>query len=426
MQKRQGTAQEAQAGTWWAQRRAPRPLEVVGVVLSCSLLVFLMTDPQLRATEGRWALRHFTDYPIYVGGGHAFFSGEMIYDMSFPTGDAQLPFTYPPFAALVFGPLSFLPTQLGAALLTLLSAVTMCWIIAIAWQACAGTSRGVAWSWVAVLSPLLLVAEPVFETLTFGQVNIILAACVIADTCASPGRQTAFRWLPPGVLVGLATAVKLTPAVFGLYFLLRRDWKALGWMAATFLAATGVAAAIRPELSFQYWGSTLGNPERIGGLEYASNQSWQGVLVRISDQQQSELWLILVVLTIGCVAVAMVHQLRRGNTVAAVALNSLIALLCSPVSWSHHWVWASVVLCALLLHRPPLPHASGLVGFLLAAAIFLRPHWLLPHDHGAELSWPIWAWPLGNSYVLLAALIASTAAVRPQIFAPEREQKALR
>jgi len=56
-----------------------------------------------------------------------------------------------------------------------------------------------------------LLAEPVRHTLGFGQVNLLLCAVIVVDCLLVPaGRR--------GYLVGAATAVKLTPAVFLLLF----------------------------------------------------------------------------------------------------------------------------------------------------------------------------------------------------------------
>ncbi len=63
----------------------------------------------------------------------------------------------------------------------------------------------------------------------FGQINVVLMTLVIAD-CVP--RRT--PW-PRGLLLGLGIALKLTPAVFLLYFLLRRDNRAA-------LTAVGVFA----------------------------------------------------------------------------------------------------------------------------------------------------------------------------------------
>ena len=62
--------------------------------------------------------------------------------------------------------------------------------------------------------------EPVLQTFEFGQINLLLMALVAVDCLVDRP-----RW-PRGMLIGIAAAIKLTPAVFLLYFLLRRDYRA--------------------------------------------------------------------------------------------------------------------------------------------------------------------------------------------------------
>lgn len=399
----------------WARLVAPHWASCGGAVLSCVVVLCLIVDPQSLSDAHPVGLRHFTDYPVYVGGGHAFLRGENIYDISIPTGDISLPFTYPPFAALLFTVLTPIPLLLGALGLVALNVGLILWVVAVVWQACVGVSRVVAWSWALAVSPLVLVTEPVVDTLTFGQINIILLALVIAYTCVPRLLGRTILGIPSGVLVGVATSIKLTPAVFGLYFLLRRDWKALGWMAVSALGCTALAAVIRPELSAQYWGSTLGSPERIGNLAYATNQSWQGVLSRSGMGEARWLWAGLVVVSIATIATAMWRQIGRGNVVSTVALNGLIALVCSPVAWTHHWVWAIVMVLAMVL-RPRITFGTVL-GLILGAALIVRPHWLVNPVDADAISWT--HWPVMNCYVLLAMTIAFVAAFWPQLFVQE-------
>ena len=77
------------------------------------------------------------------------------------------------------------------------------------------------WLAAAVVAPAVVYLEPIRSNFEFGQINVVLMTLVIAD-CVP--RKT--PW-PRGLLLGVAIALKLTPAVFLLYFLLRRDTRAL-------------------------------------------------------------------------------------------------------------------------------------------------------------------------------------------------------
>lgn len=75
--------------------------------------------------------------------------------------------------------------------------------------------------WVAIGAVILLgeVIEPVRTAVYDGQVDVVLMALVVLDVLVID------RCRPRGLLIGVAAAVKLTPAVFVLYLLLRRDYR---------------------------------------------------------------------------------------------------------------------------------------------------------------------------------------------------------
>ena len=97
--------------------------------------------------------------------------------------------------------------------------------------------------------------EPVMQTIEFGQVNLLLMALVAVDVLVVRP-----RW-PRGLLVGIAAAIKLTPAAFVLYFLLRRDYRAAAVAAVSAALVTGLAFLVAPGPSWTFW---LDNP--AGGV----------------------------------------------------------------------------------------------------------------------------------------------------------------
>lgn len=95
-----------------------------------------------------------------------------------------------------------------------------------------------------------------------------------------------------GALLGVAAAFKLTPALFGLYLLSRRNWRALGGMVAAGLVCTVVLPTLvwGPEGSVQRYRSWISNvlipyakegPESFISRPYRrANQSPKAALVR--------------------------------------------------------------------------------------------------------------------------------------------------
>lgn len=352
------------------------------------------------------ALRYAIDIDVYRAGARAFLEGDNLYTRSYEVGGIALPFTYPPLAAILFIPVALVPYPVALVGWTLASAVLLWWCLVIVLRhAVPAVNHRVIATWIL---PLALLAEPVRETLGFGQINIILMALVLADTL------TRRPWLPRGVLIGLAAAIKLTPAVFILVFLVRRQWRDA---AVTFLSGVGftlAAALVSWRNSWTYWLDTLTDTGRIGGEAYASNQSIRGVLARLAEpgeQADRLLWLVLVIGALGLIIVAM---LRAQTMLATVLLASTAALLCSPVSWSHHWVWLIPVAVTLLLGP------GRVLGAVVLLAVFTSPHWLLPNNHGAEHAWPWWAQLVGSSYLLVTLAVVVAAIVSPRVLAGRR------
>ena len=62
--------------------------------------------------------------------------------------------------------------------------------------------------------------EPVWTTLRYGQIDLLIGALVLYDL----SRPDSSRWKGAGI--GLAMALKLTPAIFALYLLLSRRYRA--------------------------------------------------------------------------------------------------------------------------------------------------------------------------------------------------------
>lgn len=335
-----------------------------------------------------------------------------------------LPFTYPPIAAVLFSPLTWVP--LGAATVALTVGSTLLLVLSLAIVLSGlgvrvGPAHGGGPLWwrrgvlaVAIVAAAIAFdAEPIWANFDFGQVNVVLMTLVIAD-CVP--RRT---WWPRGALLGVAVALKLTPAVFLLYLLLRRDMRAVLTTVASFLAATLVGFALATSDSWQYWTHTVRNTDRIGGATLNTNQNLAGALARLSlsEQQRSVLWLVGSLLVLALAVWAARRALgspSEGEPILALICVALFGLVVSPVSWSHHWVWMlpTVVVIGVLGYR----HRAVLLGTLsaLGVALMLRsPIELLPENHEAGAAW--WRQLAGASYVwwALAVLVTVGATIKP-------------
>ena len=152
--------------------------------------------------------------------------------------------------------------------------------------------------------------------------------------------MAAHAW-PRGLLLGLAIALKLTPAVFLLYFVLRRDGRAALTALASFAVATLAGLVLAWRDSWQYWLATVRDTDRIGSAALNTNQNIAGALARLglSETTHFLLWTTACFVVLGLTIWAVRRVLAAGEPTLGLVCVALFGLVVSPVSWSHHWVW---------------------------------------------------------------------------------------
>jgi len=321
--------------------RARTRLAVVAVVTVLAAIAFWWLF--------RW--QHLFDLKIYIAAEKWWLSGHDLYDFAQPDElQGKLSFTYPPFAALLFVPLGLLPAPAGYVLLTL--GTLACVALTTWWLTAAFPSRWYAYG---LALPLILLIEPIRATLSFGQINMLLVALILADLLVAlpQGRKWA------GVGIGLAAAIKLTPALFIVYLLLSRRTRAALTATATAAGATLVAALIAPNATRDYWLSALWDTSRVGRTDYTANQSINGMLSRLFSPEKppTSLWVGLAVAFAVIGLWRATVAARAGDEITGLALTGLTAGLISPITWVHHLYWfvpaiAALVLAALSASRP--------------------------------------------------------------------------
>jgi alpha-1,2-mannosyltransferase len=346
----------------------------------------------------------------------------------------QLPFTYPPFAGLLFAAFSWLGFGMWQLGIVVLDAVLMPVISYLALRMLGHRGPG-AWLAAFGLAAVALWLEPVYSTLYFGQINLILLALIMADFAL----PDSCRW--KGIATGLAAAIKLTPLLFVPYLLASGRVRAGLMSLATFAATIALGFALLPAASAQFWTSrSVGG---AGGAQKIVDQSLNGLVQRVLQQRPPAdlVWAVLALLVaVAGVAVATAAS-RRGLELLGVVVCGVTSLLVSPISWTHHWVWTVPALALVAAGRArqpgsPLPRralGARLAGLALVLGVFfgwpehaLRsdgqdkwfPEGLLRHaGHGqvsqngwVEYTWRGATWLLGNSYLLAGLLAIAVAA----------------
>lgn len=364
---------------------------------------------------------YLIDADVYRMGGRAWLQGQPLYadGVRFQTEiGLGLPFTYPPLAAVAFAPLALVSLPTASVAITAVTCVLLVvstWIVltrlevAEDWPVGRSARARRWWLAVGLVAPAAWWFEPLLENFRFGQVNVILMTLVIAD-CVP--RRT--PW-PRGVLVGLAIALKLTPAVFLLYFVLRRDVRAVLTALASFGAATLASFALAWRDSWEYWSATVHRTDRIGDPTLNTNQNAAGALARLSLGETTHflLWAAACLVVLGITVWSVRRVLAAGEPTMAVMCVALFGLVVSPVSWSHHWVWTlpTITATAVLAYRRRDPALATLaaVGVIL---MIWSPIQLLPEHHEAQAVW--WRQLFGMSYVWWALAVITLVGLRSQ------------
>jgi alpha-1,2-mannosyltransferase len=286
--------------------------------------------------------RQFVDLRVYVLGGAALTRPHTLYDVALPDAfSGPLPFTYPPFAAMLFYPLHWMPFVL----------VMLCWkaavvaalygVVRISQRMIGDGTRRTALLWTATG----IWFEPIRSVLELGQVGVFLTLAVLYAAYSSR------PWVS-GLLVGIASGVKATPAITGLYWVGVRRWRALVLSALTFVATIGLSGLWFPRETRLYFTALLGDVRRVGHTGFVGNQSWNGALSRIVGHDVGREPLLFTAIGVTAALAVMAWWALGGGSrdaLGSLLVVQLFALMACPISWTHHWVWV-VPLMIWLFH----------------------------------------------------------------------------
>jgi alpha-1,2-mannosyltransferase len=349
-------------------------------------VVYGVLGLELAVVIGFAATYNALDFRIYMWGGHAVTHDTRLY-LALAYGHW---FTYSPFAATVFVPLASVPLAIARVGWDLVSVAALAYSLVLILKLAGYRPSRLM---LAGVTAAALALDPVYQTLFLGQINLILLALIMTDVWrVSRGRDA-------GIGVGIAAAIKLTPAIFIVFFLLARRTKAAFIGAGTFLVCGLIGLLIAPRSSKLYWEHLFYDTKRVGA-PYISNQSPYAAAIRIAGgAAHVGDWYVVIPLALGAVGVAAATILaRHDDWLGASAVTGTTGLLVSPISWAHHWVWILPALVVLVRsgHRV----TAGL-GYLLFA---VTPFWYTPHSGGPSEYGFHWLVTLVANCYLIAGL----------------------
>jgi alpha-1,2-mannosyltransferase len=317
---------------------------------------------------------NFVDLHVYVGGAATIGTGRSLYDFTYAdqTPDFPLPFTYPPFAAVVFYPLHLLPFWLVAFAWTVGIMAALYGVVRISQRLLGRGSHYAAMCWTAVG----IWIEPLRSTLDYGQINVLLCLAVLYAVYST-------RWWLSGLLVGLAAGIKLTPAISGLYFVGVKRWGTALFAAVVFAGSVLISVLVVGDQARYYFTDLIFDPNRVGSVATSFNQSWRGGISRIVGHDAGYSAPVLVAIAVTAVLALLAWRaIGAGNPeqpdrLGGIVVVELFGLLLSPVSWTHHWVW--VLPTMIWLIHGPLRDRRGaqILGWGWLVLVLIGPPWLL-------------------------------------------------
>ena len=341
--------------------------------------------------------RPTADLEVYLLAGRTIARGQDLYRAGFGSSlHTPLPYTYPPSLAAFTAAIAWMPWRPIEWFWTALNIAVLIWVVQVSYGALldrAGSRRLLA---LATLTGISALTAPLTDMLFLGQLGLILMAACLVDMLPERTR------LPRGVLVGAATAVKLTPGAFILYWLVTRRYRAALIASVTTLGLWILAAAPRPDLTRTYWTKIAFRPRYISGdLSLSLNQSLNGTLHRLGSSSTVVWGLVAATaMIVGLIRARRAH--RAGDEMAAVSLIAIAALLVSPVSWVHHYVW--IVPIGGVLLGDGSTRSQWRDWGLLTAVFLLRLPGLGGHHALSGLPSPV-RFLMTNAYVIVLAVL---------------------
>ncbi|OFN36315.1 glycosyltransferase 87 family protein [Corynebacterium sp. HMSC072A04] len=307
------------------------------------------------------------DLAIYRMAGEDLNAGGLLYDAPYIF---EFPFTYPPFAGLLFKVLPFFSKDALTIIWPSLMFLAVLAIIIMIFR-----ERGVKMTPAAVLIAVLLTAltpanETMHGSLYYGQVNVFLMLLVAFDFLPIKRRL-------PGVGIGLAAGIKLTPAYMGLALLFEKRWWAAAGAVITFLVTVLLGFLFVPD-AMVFWTDAMFNSSRVGEHANPGAKSLRSLMFRELGIDGGIWWILAVIVVFALTCLALRTAYLRGNRSAAFALTGLSTCLVSPFSWYHHFVWTIpfIVMVFVSVNQAVSSRVSGkggeqLAGLASVAALFV-------------------------------------------------------
>src|SRR5262249_29668490 len=251
-------------------------------------------------------------------------------------------------------PLVLLPVQLGALLWDVLALAALATAVTLIVREL-GLKPG-PWRLAALLT-LVILFPPLLNALLEAQISpLLLLLCTLAWRWTRRERTAA-----AGVVLGLAAALRLFPALALLYYAIRRDWRALATAGVTFTVSSAVLLpfiGIDGYLAYATREAPSANAQWITSGHNVSLWGFASTLLGAGDPKVSLLSApalarpAAALLALGLVCLLALNTAWRRHVAARADHRAFLAyvpamLLISPLTWGHYLVMALLPLLVL-------------------------------------------------------------------------------
>lgn len=299
-----------------------------------------------------------------------------------------------PAAAYLFAPFGWLPPQMAAMLFTIIGvgSTVVAWFLLVRLAKLELRER-----W--LLALLFLINGPLLNGLKFGNISYFLLSALTAGLVLLRARRSAAA----GVLLGAAAVLKPPLALFGLFFLLRRDWRGVLGFALLGMTTVALSLVLFGWTVNLYWLQTSILQYSHNWLAGSSVQSIPAFLFRLHEPPGILLdWsakapgagekLLAHVITGLIFLIAAGACFRPRSRAAAEGeanagerrdlqylLTICLCLVCSPLSWAHYYSWLLIPAAFFLGAQRPVSSSKparvvGWTAIVLVTPLVLWPH----------------------------------------------------
>jgi len=279
---------------------------------------------------------------------------------------------YPPFAFLLIWWLPAVPMIVGDQIWT---AASFAVIIAVGFLLTALALRATGQDWRddrgglvirgSMNSILLIISMPMFSQLTCGQLSLFVIALAFVDVSGVLPKR--FQ----GTLVGLAAAIKVTPMIFALYYLVTGQRRQALNSFGSFAAFTAFGALFFPSETLAFWTRLTSSGQDIDPkLPY--NLGIRSMLARISLDlvHSSWLWAGLGLLLMIATLWRARRLYGRNQAMEAALIVGSAAIIVPPNALPHYFLWLPMTAIWLVMTGTRFAKILGAAIYVLYSLLY--------------------------------------------------------